>query len=992
MKLASIGFATLASVLLLAFGAAVAQASFGVTEANFEAGTCTTSSCTYSSPSADFYTQAAGHPEWGITSFELNHSGAQPEGQLKRIRVDVPPGLAADPQAPTPACSRAQFDSDPGGCPSSSKVGKVEMVAYLEALGIDSPTLTGTVYNLDEEANLPLLFGIDVEPAGPVVTSVHLFLEGHVSDTREASLDARGGQSADYHEYFEINNVPTETEVLGLIKSKLKVLSSKLLFEGHAGGNFLTLPSVCSTSTTSFLEVESYEGQVSSTETHTPVGVSGCSTVPFAPTAAMRAQTSQYDEPDGAVTEVKVPQNEGAAETNTADVADAHVLLPEGLTLNPSAAHGLEACTPAEVHFEEDVSAACPSGSRIGSVTIETDLPPGTLSGGVYLGAPSGTPITGPPFTVYLVAESVYNVLVKLEGTVYANESTGQLEAVFDNSKRPFNVPQLPFSDIIVALNDGPRAPLANPLSCSGAATQSSFAAYSGEGITKLFAPSSPFATSGCPTGIPFAIGQSTASSSTTAGAFTSFTFNLERGNGQQYLGSDQTVLPAGLVGLIPKVTLCQEPQASQGNCSSASEIGTAQASAGSGSEPYAVSGPVYLTGPTAGAPYGLSIPIEAAAGPFDLGRITTRVSIGVDPHSGRVVATAALPYIQRGVPLRLRTLTVSVTKPNFMFNPTDCNALATESTVISTGSALDKPSSAFQVKGCSSLPFKPVFAASSPTTPSRANGASLRVSFTQPEHQADIRSVVAQLPKQLPSRLSTLHKACLEATFARDPYSCPKESRVGAATVTTPVLPEKLTGPAYLVSRGGAAFPNLELVLEGDHGVKVILEGNTNIKSGITTSTFASVPDVPVSSFELNLPVGPYSALGSYGSLCAAPLYMPTTITAQSGTQLKQNVRLSIGSCKIKLLSHRIKGHTLIVKVQTFTAGRVSVTSAGLHPTYKHVGGPTVVTIKVPLSRRGKRRLAAGEPLRVRFRVGFNPKHGDEYHSAVFATTTFRG
>ncbi len=140
---------------------------------------------------------------------------------------------------------------------------------------------------------------------------------------------------------------------------------------------------------------------------------------------------------------------------------------------------------------------------------------------------------------------------------------------------------------------------------------------------------------------------------------------------------------------------------------------------------------------------------------------------------------------------------------------------------------------------------------------------------------------------------------------------SCPAGSKVGSATVTTPVLPEKLTGPAYLVSHGGAAFPDLDVILEGDHGVKVILEGNTNIKKGITTSTFASVPDVPVSKFELNLPTGPNSALGNFGGLCSKPLYMPTTITAQSGTVIKQNTRLSIGSCKIKLLSTKVRGHT---------------------------------------------------------------------------------
>ncbi|MGH2831167.1 MAG: hypothetical protein ACRDK2_00190, partial [Solirubrobacteraceae bacterium] len=59
----------------LAFGCEPALAEFGVKESAFEAGTCTVRSCEYSSPTSDFYTQAAGHPQWGITAFELNHTG-----------------------------------------------------------------------------------------------------------------------------------------------------------------------------------------------------------------------------------------------------------------------------------------------------------------------------------------------------------------------------------------------------------------------------------------------------------------------------------------------------------------------------------------------------------------------------------------------------------------------------------------------------------------------------------------------------------------------------------------------------------------------------------------------------------------------------------------------------------------------------------------------------------------------------------------------------
>ena len=394
---------TLASAALLAgVPAATAQAAFG--PASFEAGTCNVRGCEYTSPSSEFFTQAGGHPLWGITGFELNHTGSgvsrDPEGELKRLRVDVPPGLAADPQAPTPACSKAQFEADPGGCPASSQVGEVEMEAVVEVSGahVVTPVLTGQVYNLQLPPGMPLDFGINVEPLGPIVSPVHLFLEGHVSDSYEPALAARGIPSGDYHEYFEIDNVPTEATVTGLVKSPLKVLKSKLLFDGHAGGNFLTLPSVCSTTTTSYLEVESYEGQVASIPTHTPVGVEGCDKVPFAPTAAVTpaAGESGSDQPDGATVEVQAPQYAGPEEIDTADIQDARVTLPEGMTLDPSAAHGLGVCTPSQIAIGTADPVTCPADSRVGTVTIETDLPPHSLSGGVYLGSPSGGPIAGP--------------------------------------------------------------------------------------------------------------------------------------------------------------------------------------------------------------------------------------------------------------------------------------------------------------------------------------------------------------------------------------------------------------------------------------------------------------------------------------------------------------------------------------------------------------------------------------------------------------------
>ena len=955
---ASLG--TLASIALLA-GALTpaAQASFGVTESSFEAGTCSNAECEYSSPKSQFFTQAAGHPKRGITSVTLNAKEnilkqQEPEGSLKRLRVDVPPGLAANPQA-LPECSAATFEAD--GCPENTKVGETKLTVFV--LAADT-SITGQVYNLEPSAGLPLEFGIHVNV--PAVANEHIFLEGHVD------------WSGDYHEYFEINN----------ISKSIPILKSKLLFDGQAGqGNFLTLPSVCSSTTTSYLEVESYAGEISRTPTHTPVGVEGCDEVPFKPMVEVHPETAQSDKPDGGTTEVKVAQNAGSGEINTADIKDVHLTLPEGLTLNPSAAHGLEACTPAQIGIGTTNPVTCPAASKVGTVTIETDLPPGSLAGSVYLGNPGSGPIAGPPYTVYLDAESNLGVSVRLKGLVNPNPTTGRLEASFVEN------PQLPFSDLILKLKSGERAPLANPLACGTAHVETLFTPYTGGAP---FLSSTPFTTSGCPSPIPFVLGQSTQNSSSNAGAYTSYTFNLGRADGQQYLSRVQTVLPAGLVGAIPSVTLCGEAQANAGTCAEASKIGVATVAVGAGSEPYSFSGPVYMTSSYNGAPYGLSIPIEAAAGPFDLGRVVTRASINVDPHTGRVIATSSLPTIVGGVPLRLKSVSVAVNRPNFLFNPTNCGVLATESMLTSTFGATQGLSTPFQVSNCGALAFKPSFRAATNAKTSKLNGASLRVNLLQGVHEANISSVFASLPKQLPSRLTTLQKACPESVFAANPVSCrPLGSEVGTATAATPVLPDKLTGSAYLVSHGGAAFPDLDLVLEGD-GVRVILVGNTNIKNGITSSTFASVPDVPVSSFELNLPVGPHSVLTAIGSLCAKALVMGTTITAQSGAQIKQNTRISVAGCGVKILSRRVRAHKLIIRVRTLGAGRITVKGKGLRGASKRVSKSATVTFRLPLTRSGLRALRRHHHrLKVSVRVSFRPARKGEESSTASTSVTFR-
>ncbi|HWX96525.1 MAG TPA: hypothetical protein VNZ01_06700 [Solirubrobacteraceae bacterium] len=958
-----------------------AHAEFGIR--SWEAGTCKSDvpACLYASPESQFYTQAAGHPPLGITGFEVNTTGlGEPEGKLKDVRVDIPPGLSTNPQA-VPQCTEEQFKSI-GGCPSSTKVGENEITAFVGITKFGPVSLP--VYNLVPPEGSPAEFGFNLE-IGPVKTQT--LIVGGVSWYHEPETSENSGvPTGDYHEFFTIREIPT---TLSIVKTRLK-------FTGTAGdGTFLTLPSACGTQT-SYLHIDSHEApgqfQARATVSGEPpraISVGGCEHVPFGPGLSLSPGPGEAaaDSPDGLSVDLHVPQNpNGTGSPNSADLRTSRVTLPEGMTANPSSAHGLDGCTEAQIAIGSNAPIGCPEASKIGSVAIETPvLPPGSLIGAIYLGKPATGPITGPPFTVYLGIESKrYGVGVRLKGITAVNESNGQLTTTFENN------PPDPFEDFIVTFKGGPRATLANPLTCTSKPV-SSLDPYSGQAPASVVL-SSPFAAgpgSACSVTAPFTLGQSTQNSASNAGASTSYTFNLTRPDGQQYLSKVNTVLPPGLVGVIPSVTLCGEPQAQKGTCSSASQIGVARVKVGAGSEPYEFEGPVYLTGPYNGAPYGLSVPVPAVAGPFNLGIVVTRAAINVDTYSGRVIATSNLPTIVKGVPLRLRSLSVAVNRPGLLLDPTSCAPLATDSTLTSTALATQFLSSPFQVTSCGGLAFKPTFAASSNAHANKAGGALLQVNVTQGARQANIRSVFTQLPLQLPSRLTTLQKACPEATFAANPFSCPEGSNVGHATALTPVLSTPLTGPAYLVSHGGAAFPDLDIVLEGS-GVRVILVGNTDIKKGITSSTFAAIPDVPVTSFSLTLPMGPHSVLGANGSLCAHPLVMPTTITAQSGAQVKQNTKIAVAGCPVKILKRRIVHRALVLTVQTFGAGRIIVTGRSLRTASRSVRGPTTATIRVRLSSQGARALNNRRRLKVGVRVRFNPGQKGESGSTASTTVTF--
>ncbi len=317
--------------------------------------------------------------------------------------------------------------------------------------------------------------------------------------------------------------------------------------------------------------------------------------------------------------------------------------------------------------------------------------------------------------------------------------------------------------------------------------------------------------------------------------------FPATRSDGEQNIQAIEAKLPPGLSGILAGVELCPEPQADLGECPPNSLIGESTVSVGVGSHPFTVSGgKFYLTGPYRGAPFGVTFEVPAKAGLFDLRRnsanpagenacdcVIVRGKIEIDPITAAITITSdppgspyAIPTSIEGIPLQIQHVNAVTTRGNFQFNPTNCNKMEVTGTIETGEGPAHTLSVPFQVTNCAALKFAPKFAVSTPGKTSRAKGAGLHVKLTYPTapfgSQANIARVKVDLPKQLPSRLTTLQKACTAAQFALNPANCPKESIIGHARAITPLIPVPLEGPAYFVSHGGEAFPSLIMVLQG--------------------------------------------------------------------------------------------------------------------------------------------------------------------------------
>ncbi len=888
----------------------------------------------------------------------------RPAGMAKDVFTKFPVGFIGDP-TPVPACGMEQFltfivsapansNQEENLCPAETAVGVASVTIY-EPLVLGYSTFTVPLFNVEAEFGEPARFGFAI-PIGDVPVLLDASLRSGLGE------GAVPGQSEDYGISVNSTNI---TQTAALINATVTVWGSpsdprhnasrgwSCIYEtteaDHAPcvhseakhpAAFLTTPTSCGAPMQASVEVDAWEhpGVLENKLPAEPLpALTACNRVPFAPTVQATPTTNSASSPTGLDVNLDfhdegLTSSEGLTESRLKDTT---VTLPEGLTINPSSGVGLAGCTTAD-YARESLSSkpgtGCPDESKLGTVEIVTPVLSAPVHGSLFIAQPFENPF-GSLVALYIVARNPETgIFIKLAGKVTPNPVTGQLVTTFENN------PQLPFSHFNFHFREGQQAPLITPPTCGVYTAQAELTPWANP-LTPLTEDSSFSITSGvgggaCPSGgvPPFAPGIQSGMQNNNAGAFSPFYLRLTRADAEQYISGFSTDLPPGLTGNLSGIPFCPEAdieaarhktgaqEEADPSCPAASQVGHTLVGTGVGAVLAYVPGKVYLAGPFHGAPFSLVSVTSAVVGPFDLGTVVLRFGLSINPYTAQVsvspTSSEPIPTIIDGIVTHVRDIRVYIERPGnapFTLNPTSCAPTAIGSTLTSSQGASATVSSPFQAASCASLKFAPKFTVSTSGKTSKADGASLHVALTYPSAPqgtyANIAKVKVELPKQLPSRLTTLQKACTSAQFEANPAGCPSPSAIGTAKAVVPNIPEPLVGPVYFVSHGGEAFPSLEVVLQG-YGVKVVLVGSTFIsKTGITSTTFKAVPDNPVSSFELTLPEGKYSALAANGNLCGQKLTMPSDFTGQNGMEADYKTVLSVTGCaKAKVLTRAQK------------------------------------------------------------------------------------
>lgn len=879
-------------------------------------------------------TQAGAHPNLE-TRFDLTSgSPTHMDANFKDVHVSLPPGLVIDPSV-LPKCSEVDLRGPTGGQAACSRLTQVGVLRLgMQAGAVLLPPTAGAVplYNIEPPPGVAGRLAANL--LGVVVSIDATVRTGGDYGIDASSLDTAFGLSPFYTVRAEIWGIPAAASHDAARGGVPNPLPAKPM---------VSYPSDCSSgplSVTARLDYWDSPGVFQSLSNDhdldgNVLSVTGCEGVGFSPRVSFRPRSGRAGVPTGVDVGVEIPQSEDPDAPATALLHEVEMLLPEGMTVNPSSADGLEACAPGEIRLDDASDPSCPDASKLGEVSVETPLLDDPMSGGLYLARQGDNPF-GSLIALYLVAKGP-GVVIKLPGEVRLDSDTGRLTVSFDEN------PQLPFSKLSVALKGGPRAALTNPDTCGVKTTEARFTPWSAadrdnptadelEVSTDAFQitvgpDGGPCAASGGD--LPFDPAFEAGSVDPIAGVFSTLATRVTTGDGRKDLGRIEVEMPEGVLAKLKGVPLCTNAQAAsaagksglvaQGapSCPAASQVGSTTVGAGTASAPFYprlpgmdVSGRVFLTEGYKGAPYGLAIEVPAVAGPFDLGDVMVRAAVHVDRDTAQVsVISDQLPRILQGIPLEMRDVRVAIDRPEFATNPTGCDEKAIAGRIAAQDATTVQRSQRFQVRACRALEFHPRLAL-------RFTGKGGRL---KTGGNPGVRGVLTHTGSSLANiargRVTMPKAVVLDPVNTEDPNllcsyddglagNCPASSVIGKATAVSPLLNKQLSGPVHLVQ--GIRFgptgnrirttPTLLVKLRGDVQIDLRARTSVNAKSRLVT-TFTDVPDAAVSKFTVHVNGGKKGILTVTRTakgklnLCTTSRKATLALTAHNRTSTTQTV-----------------------------------------------------------------------------------------------------
>jgi hypothetical protein len=826
----------------------------------------------------DPYTQAGGHPFEAFTDIDFfTHPDANdkpvPDEAVRTVHVDLPAGLVGNPQN-IPQCTQADFQSN-AGCPSNTQVG----VTVLKVEGLGSQ-FAAPVFNLVPQAGVPAQFGFVALIPRVVIT---------------ASVRTDGGLSV---------TIPNISQALPLTGTSLTFwgVPGDPAHDGDRGAclttedscpfvgtvkPFLTNPTACLGPQTTVLSATSWQDPVPDVlESTTPVGADGCDAVPFDPTIQADPAVTATDSPSGLSVNVHLPEVNNPTGIEESQLRDAVVTLPEGMTLNPSAADGLGTCSQAQIGLDNTDNPTCPNSSKIGNVSIASPLQPDPLTGGIFFADPNDNPFDSLT-AIYMVAQGG-GVTIKLAGEIVRDPDTGRLTTVIQDA------PQLPFTDFGLQFSGGPRSVIATPTTCGTKTVSADLAPWSGNTPSTV---TSSFDVNSGPNGLPCVTNDSqrpfnpdmnAGLTNPVGGSSSPFTFQVTRPDGNKWLKGLSVDLPVGVLAKIAGTAECSDgalasidtsvgsgqEEIDNPSCPAGSQVGTATIGAGAGTQPeYVQTGKVYLAGPYKGAPFSLAIVVPAVAGPLDLGTVVVRNQLKIDSDDAQVhVVSDEIPDTLAGIPLRLRDIQLSIDKPGFMQGPTNCSPLTVNAQITGSDGGSANLSKPFQMAGCAALPFNPTLSASilngrSGTT--RSSHPALQVNVGGTPGGANILGADVLLPPAFQVDQANLGNLCSESELASN--QCAGRNTIGSASATTPLLDQPLSGPVYAVS-GSGGLPRLAMILNGpaSQPVQLIVRADTVTRGNQIASVISAAPDAQINGFTLTIDGGSTGYLVNNTNLCS--------------------------------------------------------------------------------------------------------------------------